>query len=323
MSTKLSQFDIALNALVSVNETEVVDREIVPVANNARPVTLTIGQLFTLIKDRKLKRALIQRNDEMRREQGRAKHVTREFHIAHVPLTLAWWKNRWHLVDGSHRAGHWFESLGCEVPSHVIVLAYNPRTEEEYLSLYAAIDSNKSTKTSRDYLFGYIRYLGAENKVSSHMVTTGSFVTAFDRLTNSKKHSQRIACMKVHLSAVQLLDKHRFRSEQVPQGFALAALRLYKKISDKSLVKSYIDGLAHAYCDGSEYSSKPIKEAFGEFESIRESFGKAGIGGSTATDIIGDALEAAFDRYTFAVCGISSASLLDPKTATASTLKLV
>lgn len=320
--TKLSKFDIAINNLTSVEETVIVDREIVQVAKNARPVMLTIGQLFTLIKERKLKRALIQRNDELRREQGRAKHVTKEFHIAHVPLTLAWWKDRWHLVDGSHRAGHWFESLGCEVPSHVIVLAYSPRTEEEYLSLYAAIDSSKSTKTSRDYLFGYIRYLGAEAKMKSHLVTTGSFVTAFDRLTSSKKHEQRIACMKAHLPAVELLDKHRFRSEQVPQGFVLTALRLYKKISDTGLVKSYIDGLASAYENGTDNASKPIQTAFARFEQVRDSFGEAGIGGSIATGHIADAMEAAFDAYAKVVRGVSAASLLKPVDTSVTALKL-
>lgn len=323
MNAKLSSFDKALTALALVEETVIVDREVIQVANNARPVTLTIGQLFTLVKDKKLKRALIQRNDALRRQQGRAKHVTTAFHIAHVPLTVAWWKGGWHLVDGSHRAGHWFESFGCEVPSHVIVLAYCPRTEEEYLSLYAAIDSNKSTKTSRDYLFGYIRYLGVEDKVSSHLVTTGSFVTAFDKLTSSKKHSQRIACMKAYLAAVELLDRHRFNSEQVPQGFVLAALRLYKKISDANLVRSYIDGLAHAYEKGSAYSPKPIKDAFADFEAIRDSFGDAGIGGSNATGVIGAAMEAAFDKYALAVRGVSAASLLMPVTATMTTLKLV
>lgn len=323
MKSKLSSFENALNALASVEETLIVDRELVHVDKHARVVTLTIGQLFTLVKDRKLKRALIQRNDELRREQGRAKHVTRQFHIAHVPLTLAWWSNKWHLVDGSHRVGHWFESMGCEIPSHVIVVAYSPRSEEEYLSLYEAIDSSKSTKTSRDYLFGYIRYLGKEKSVSSHLVTTGSFVTAFDKLTSSKKHLQRIACMKSHMGAVELLDKHRFRSEQVPQGFVLAALRLYKKISDVALVKSYIDGLAVAYEKGVDYSSKPITSAFADFVAIRESFGDAGIGGSTATGVIGDALEHAFDKYARAVSGVSAASLLKPVTATLPALKLV
>lgn len=132
-------------------------------------------------------------------------------------------------------------------PSHVIIiLAYHPRTKEEYPSLYAANASNNSTKTSRNYLFGYLCYFGDEEEVSSHRVTTSSLVTSFSKLTSSKPRLKRIACMKVLLSAVKYLDRHRFDSEKVPPGFILAALRLHRQISDTDLAKSHIDGLAAA-----------------------------------------------------------------------------
>lgn len=88
-------------------------------------------------------------------------------------------------------------------PSHVIIiLAYHPRTKEEYLSLYAANASNNSTNKSRNHLFGYLCYLGDEEEVSFHMVTTNFLVTSFAKLTGSNPRLQRIACMRHRLGQI-------------------------------------------------------------------------------------------------------------------------
>lgn len=298
MTAKVKQsFDAAIAGLLSTPEEEVTDRVVVAVPNSVRQVVLTIGQLFNLVRNKKLKRALVQRNDELRREQGRAKHVTKNFHIAHTGLALCWHKGQWYLVDGSHRVGHWFESTGAHVPSHVMVTAFFPQTEQGYISLYEAFDSNKAAKSKRDWLFSYIRYLEAEEKVSSKMVTSGSFVTAFNNLAGGSSHDARIECMRKYLPAVLLLDQHQFESKQVPQALVLAALRLYKAVGNSDLVRQYIDGLAHAFAHGENHASAPIRRAYKQFQVGKANFGDGGLGGEKATKDLGAILEHAFVQY--------------------------
>ena len=303
---KLNLKDIAANLLATL-PMDVSGRNIRNVAMESMPVVLAIGQVLALVRDKKLKRNIMQRNDEMRREQGRARHVTSALHVAHLDIVVAFWKNAFHLVDGCHRIGHWFETEGAELPSHVTVLLKLPRTEEEYINLYRAYDSNKSTKSKRDYLFGYLRYLKADKKVSSHVLQTGSWVTAFNNLHKGGRAKEELDTVRAHLPALLKLDKHNLRSEEIPQGFLLAAIRLYHSMDGNAPVKQYVNDLIVAYTRGTGTVSVQTRDAMLDFSAVREKFGD-NIGGETATKEIAVVIEKNFDPFCFAVTGQSASS---------------
>lgn len=282
--------------LLATPEMDLLDREIADVTAESMSVTMTIGQIFTLVQDKNLKRNIMQRNDEMRRQQGRAKHVTGGLHVAHLDIVVAFWKNEYHLVDGCHRVGHWFDTLGCQLPSHVTVLLKRPRTQEEYFALYRAYDSNKSTKSKRDYLFGYMRYLKADKSIKSHVLQTGSWVTAFNNLHRGGKATEELETVRAYLPALKKLDGHGLKSEEIPQGFLLATIRLYHTMRPEAEVGAYVNDLITAYTRGTSSVSQPTKQAMHAFATVREKFGD-NIGGELATREIADVIEVGFDSF--------------------------
>jgi hypothetical protein len=291
---KLTLKQVAAN-LMATAPMDVSHRNIRDVQCASTPVTLSIGQIFALVDDKKLKRNIMQRNDELRREMGRAKHVTKELHMAHLDIVVAFWKNSYHLVDGCHRIGHWFETE-AEIPSHVTVLLKMPKTEAEYISLYRAIDSNKSTKSKRDFLYGYLRLLKVESKIKSNLMKAGAWVTAFNNLTKGGGVEAEMATMRTYLQAVLKVDGHRLKVEEIPQGFILAALRLYHSHTEKAPVEQYVNELILAYTRGVMTCSNPVQAVMVDFATVRQDYGDK-IGGEEVTRQIAEVVEVGFDRF--------------------------
>lgn len=322
MAKKLSLNEI-VSALQSIVPMEVSDRTVVDVSKWSASVTLTIGQIFALVKDKKLKRNLMQRNDELRRAMGRAKHVTHALHVAHLDVIVAYYAGEYHLIDGCHRIGHWYESLGASIPSHVTVIVKVPQTEEEYMSLYRAYDSSKAGKTMRDFIYGYMRHLGFAPKLRSTLLKTGSFATAFKNLCKGANGRTELETMRVYRAAILSLDAHNLVPEEIPQGFVQGAILLYHTMNSSAPVKEYVNELITAYTRGVSTVSVPTKSVMKAVGRVREEYGDNISGESPAKDIA-VVIENGFDRFCVTRTGNAAKTFARKHTVVpASSLKLV
>jgi hypothetical protein len=271
--TNLTLKDIAAG-LMSVQPMDVSKRYIRDVSMESMPVTLEIGQLFALVRDNALKRNIVQRNDALRRAEGKAKHIV-ALHAAHLDIVIAYWNGEYHLVDGCHRVGHWFENRCAEVPSQVTVLLKMPKSEGEYLSLYGSYDSKKSTKSRADALYGYLRYMGVDDLVSSEVFRKGQWATAFNVLHKTSRNAQELDTVRLYLAAILAVDKHNFTGHDVPQAFILAALRLYRALDERAPVMEYINALRDAYLQRVPFFSPSIGNALNELKVYNQMCGGA------------------------------------------------
>jgi hypothetical protein len=278
-----------IRKLQALKETDLTGRDIKNVTPLTGVTVITIGQLFTLLKQ--ITPHNDQRNTELRLAKKRANHV-KTFHIAHTELVVAQYKGKLYLTDGNHRTMAWKLIESMTLPSHVTVVVKVCQTEEEFLSLYECIDSPKSSKSRRDNIFGYCRYHGMEELLSSPIVIEGAMVGAMKRLAGSSTASAIRAAVGLYKEEIVKFDKHQLRPSQIPMGAVLAALQLYKKYPQKD-VAVFVEEFVRVWERTGQIQSATMETLATHLEDLRDVFGQQ-LTGERAVDALAQALLTAF-----------------------------
>ena len=276
--------------LQALKETDLTGRDIMNVTSLTSVAVITIGQLFTLLKQ--IAPHNDQRNTELRLAKKRANHV-KTFHIAHTELVVAYFKGKLYLTDGNHRTKAWQIIQSMTLPSHLTVIVKVCHTEQEFLSLYECIDSPKSSKSTRDNIYGYCRYHGLDKFIKSPMVMEGAMVGAMKRLAGSGAASAIRAAVGVYREPIAKLDKHNFRQSQIPMGAVLAALKLYAEHPEKA-VAAYIEEFARLWERTGQIQSKAMEKVSMNLDALRIAFGQQ-LTGERAVDALCNVLMDAFE----------------------------
>jgi hypothetical protein len=278
-----------IRKLQALKETDLTGRDIKNVTPLTGVTVITIGQLFTLLEQ--ITPHNDQRNTGLRLAKKRANHV-KTFHIAHTELVVAQYKGKLYLTDGNHRTTAWKLIESMTLPSHVTVVVKVCQTEEEFLSLYECIDSPKSSKSRRDNIFGYCRYHGMEEILSSPIVVEGAMVGAMKRLAGSSTASAIRAAVGLYKEEIVKFDKHQLRPSQIPMGAVLAALQLYKKYPQKD-VAVFVEEFVRVWERTGQIQSATMETLATHLEDLRDVFGQQ-LTGERAVDALAQALLTAF-----------------------------
>jgi hypothetical protein len=280
-----------IRSLQALKETDLGNRDILDVTDRTGVTVITIGQLFTLLE--KIVPHNDQRNTQLRLAKKRANHV-KTFHIAHTELVVAHYKGELYLTDGNHRTSAWKLIESMTLPSHLTVIVKVCHTEEEFLSLYECIDSPKSSKTRRDNFFGYCRYHGLEEQVSSPIVVEGAMVSAMKRLAGSISATAMRAAVGLYKDEIVKFDKHQLRPSQIPMGAVLAALKLYKQYPQRE-VAVFVEDFLRVWERTGQIQSSSMEVVAKDLEELRVMFGQQ-LSGERAVDSLAHLLVMSFEN---------------------------
>jgi hypothetical protein len=277
--------------LQALKEADLGGRDIKDVTSLTSVTVITIGKLFTLLEE--IAPHNDQRNTQLRLAKKRANHV-KTFHIAHTELVVAHYKGKLYLTDGNHRTSAWKLIESMTLPSHLTVIVKVCHTEEEFLSLYECIDSPKSSKTRRDNFFGYCRYHGLEERVSSPIVVEGAMVSAMKRLAGSTSAAAMRAAVGLYKEEIVKFDRHQLRPSQIPMGAVLASLKLYK-LYPQTDVAVFVEEFVRVWERTGQIQSSSMEVVAKDLEELRVMFGQQ-LTGERAVDSLAQMLQIAFEN---------------------------
>jgi hypothetical protein len=278
-----------IRKLQALKEADLGGRDIKDVTSLTGVTVITIGKLFTLLEE--IAPHNDQRNTQLRLAKKRANHV-KTFHIAHTELVVAHYKGKPYLTDGNHRTSAWKLIESMTLPSHLTVIVKVCHTEEEFLSLYECIDSPKSSKSRRDNFFGYCRYHGLEERVSSPLVVEGAMVSAMKRLAGSNSAAAMRAAVGLYREEIVKFDKHQLRPSQIPMGAVLASLKLYKQYPQND-VAVFVEEFVRVWERTGQIQSGAMETVAKDLEQLRDMFGQQ-LTGERAVDSLAQVLMYAF-----------------------------
>ena len=248
MKTLSNDKDLMVRALGLIKGTKPVRKnqvkgKLVDVRFRVQTIQMPFAHFLGFLKSGLVFPASMQRQHEWRALTNKADYLN-TFELPQTSFTVAFFDERFEMLDGNTRVFKWTAQAPVVVPSHITLTILIPADRMELKACFDCYDSSKAKKNRRHTLVGALREAGVniEKDLRSDYIRSGAFVTAMRVLCGYRTEAQMYQHVANYKDEILMFDSFGFSEKDVEVPVQVAIFRLLKEGRAKpALLKNYAD----------------------------------------------------------------------------------